>query len=55
MRVALEPDGDGVPLARPVAGGSGDIVSFVRADGLVRIAAELDGAHRRQRVVVDLL
>ena len=44
---------DAPPTARcsrhPVAGGSGDIVGFVRADGLVRIAAEDRRAARRRR------
>ncbi len=38
VRVALADGPDGL-VAHPVAGGSGDIVGFVRADGLVRIPA----------------
>ena len=40
VRVALTPGADGGLVARPVAGGSGDIVSFIRADGLVRVPAD---------------
>ena len=29
------------PFGAPVAGGSGDIVGFVRADGLVRVAPDI--------------
>ncbi len=55
VRVALASDGDGRVVARPVAGGSGDIVGFVRADGLVRIPADVAGLAAGSRVVVDLL
>lgn len=55
IRVAVEADTDGNLRASPVAGGSGDIVGFVRADGLVRVAPELDGLPAGSRVLVDLL
>jgi molybdopterin molybdotransferase len=54
VRVALEDSPDGV-LARPVAGGSGDIVGFVRADGLVRIPADAKELAAGSIVRVDLL
>ena len=41
VRVALDAGADGVHFAHPVAGGSGDIVGFVRADGLVRVPADV--------------
>ncbi len=54
MRVALTTRPDGTLHAHPVAGGSGDIVGFVRADGLVRIAAEdVELPARAVPVVVD--
>jgi molybdopterin molybdotransferase len=52
VRVSLAPGRDGVPLAHPVGGGSGDIVSFVRADGLIRIPDELDALAAGTRVDV---
>jgi molybdopterin molybdotransferase len=55
VRVALLPGRDGVPLAEPVGGGSGDIVSFVRADGLVRVPAEAAELPAGTRVRVHLL
>ncbi len=55
VRVAIEADAEGNLQASPVAGGSGDIVGFVRADGLVRVAPELDGLPAGSRVLVDLL
>lgn len=55
IRVTVEADDAGNLRASPVAGGSGDIVGFVRADGLVRVAAELDGIPAGSRVLVDLL
>ncbi len=55
VRVALEPKEDGTALAHPVAGGSGDIVSFVRADGLVHVAAEITELPAGARVRVDSL
>ena len=53
--VAVEADTEGNLRASPVVGGSGDIVGFVRADGLVRVAPELDGLSAGSRVLVDLL
>jgi molybdopterin molybdotransferase len=55
VRVALEPEPDGSVVAQPVAGGSGDIVGFVRADGLVRVDAETTAVAAGTRVLVDLL
>jgi molybdopterin molybdotransferase len=55
VRVALTTDGDGTVHAHPVAGGSGDIVGFIRADGLVRVPAESDGLAAAERVHVDLI
>ena len=55
VRVALTTDGDGTVHAHPVAGGSGDIVGFVRADGLVRVPAEADGLTAGAPVHVDLI
>ena len=55
MRVALAPGRDGLPLAEPVGGGSGDIVGFVRADGLVRIPAEAPALAAGETVRVALL
>jgi molybdopterin molybdotransferase len=55
IRVAVEADTEGNLRASPVAGGSGDIVGFVRADGLVRVAPEVDGLPVGSRVLVDLL
>jgi molybdopterin molybdotransferase len=54
VRVALTTRADGTSLAHPVAGGSGDIVGFVRADGLVRIAPEVEALPAGARVVVDV-
>jgi molybdopterin molybdotransferase len=55
VRVALEEGADGDPVARPVPGGSGDIVSFVRADGLVRVDAETEAVPAGTVVRVELL
>jgi molybdopterin molybdotransferase len=55
VRIALTTRPDGTLLAHPVAGGSGDIVGFVRADGLVRIAAEDVELPAGSPVVVDLI
>lgn len=55
VRVAIAADAEGNFRASPVAGGSGDIVGFVRADGLVRVAPELDELPAGSRVLVDLL
>jgi molybdopterin molybdotransferase len=53
VRLATRPDGS--VQARPVSGGSGDIVGFIRADGLVRVAAEVTELAAGARVCVDLL
>jgi molybdopterin molybdotransferase len=55
VRVALETRADGTVLAHPVAGGSGDIVGFIRADGLVRIADHATGLAAGDRITVDLI
>jgi molybdopterin biosynthesis enzyme len=55
VRVALETRLDGTVFARPVLGGSGDIVGFVRADGLVRIAAAASTVAAGEVVRVQLL
>jgi molybdopterin molybdotransferase len=55
VRVALTTDDAGAVHAEPVAGGSGDIVGFVRADGLVRIPAEAEGLAAGAQVRVDLI
>jgi molybdopterin molybdotransferase len=55
VRVALANDSDGTFVARPVAGGSGDIVGFVRADGLIRIPADVVEVAAGRIVRVDLL
>ncbi len=54
VRVALEARPAGV-VAHPVAGGSGDIVGFVRADGLVQIPADAASLAAGARVVVALI
>src|SRR6185436_10999292 len=41
VRVTLATAADGSVHASPVAGGSGDIVGFVRADGLIHVAADV--------------
>jgi molybdopterin molybdotransferase len=55
VRVALEETEDGIPLARPVPGGSGDIFSLVRADGLVRVPRAAAGLPAGTLVEVRLL
>ncbi len=55
VRVALATNGDGEVVAHPVAGGSGDIVGFVRADGLVRIPAATATLAAGARVPVVLI
>ena len=55
VRVALVDDGSGTTVAAPVPGGSGDIVGFVRADGLVRIPAEAAALAAGETVRVALL
>jgi molybdopterin molybdotransferase len=55
VRVALECLDDGTAVAHPIAGGSGDIVSFVRADGLVHVAADVTELPAGARVRVDTL
>jgi molybdopterin molybdotransferase len=55
VRVALTTDADGTVRAHPVAGGSGDIVGFVRADGLVRVPADVEGLPVSEHVQVDLI
>jgi molybdopterin molybdotransferase len=55
VRVTLREDPDGTLAADPVAGGSGDIVGFVRADGLVRIPADASEIAAGAAVRVDLL
>jgi molybdopterin molybdotransferase len=55
VRVALTVDGSGAAIATPVAGGSGDIVGFIRADGLVRIPAEATALAAGEPVRVALL
>jgi molybdopterin molybdotransferase len=54
VRVALVEKGDGL-VARPLAGGSGEIFSFVAADGLVRIPAETTALAAGATVSVQLL
>lgn len=55
IRVALTTRADGTVVATPVAGGSGDIVGFVRADGLVRIGAAAAGLARGEQATVTLI
>jgi molybdopterin molybdotransferase len=55
VRVALTADADGTVRAHAVAGGSGDIVGFVRADGLVRVPAEIETLPAGERVQVDVI
>ena len=55
VRVALVDDRSGATVATPVAGGSGDIVGFIRADGLVRIPAEAAALAAGATVRVALL
>jgi molybdopterin molybdotransferase len=55
VRVALDTRSDGTVHAHPVAGGSGDIVGFVRADGLVHVAANDVTLAAGALVSVDLL
>lgn len=55
VRVALETRADGTVVATPVAGGSGDIVGFVRADGLVRIPPQDADLPAGSRVAVALI
>ncbi|MCC6849171.1 MAG: molybdopterin molybdotransferase MoeA [Deltaproteobacteria bacterium] len=55
IRVALVARPDGTVAARPVAGGSGDIVGFVRADGLVRIPADAAELAPGTPVVVSVV
>jgi len=55
IRVALEETPRGDPIARPVTGGSGEIFSFVRADGLVCIPPKSNGLAARASVQVRLL
>lgn len=55
VRVALEPTADGAFAARPLRGGSGEIVSFVRADGMVRVEAEHETLAAGTPVRVQLL
>jgi molybdopterin molybdotransferase len=55
VRVALATGENGAVVATPVAGGSGDIVGFVRADGLVRIAADVAALAPGDAVQVALL
>ena len=55
IRVALEEGPRGETIAHPVSGGSGEIFSFVRADGMVRIPRESTGLAARTSVQVQLL
>jgi molybdopterin molybdotransferase len=55
IRVALEDTPSGTPIAHPVTGGSGEIFSFVRADGMVRIPPHAAGLSARAVVQVRLL
>ncbi len=55
IRVALEETPRGDPIAHPVTGGSGEIFSFVRADGMVRIPPKSRGLAARTSVQVRLL
>lgn len=55
VRVALASQTDGSVVATPVTGGSGDIVGFVRADGLVRIPADVAALAAGDTVSVALL
>jgi molybdopterin molybdotransferase len=54
VRVALVEEADGV-VARPLAGGSGEIFSFVAADGLVRVPADTTALEAGAPVSVQLL
>ena len=54
LRVTLTETGDGT-VARPLAGGSGEIFSFVHADGLVRVPADTAGLDAGSLVSVHLL
>jgi len=55
VRVALAEASDGTMRAQPLAGGSGDIVSFVRADGLVRVPADTTALAAGSPINVRLL
>ncbi len=55
VRVALASKPDGSVVATPVLGGSGDIVGFVRADGLVRIPTDVAALAAGEAVTVGLL
>lgn len=55
IRVALEETPRGDPIAHPVSGGSGEIFSFVRADGMVCVPAKATGLAARTPVQVRLL
>jgi molybdopterin molybdotransferase len=55
VRVALTTEDDGSVRAHPVAGGSGDIVGFIRADGLVQVPATAEGLAAGTPVRVALI
>jgi len=55
IRVAVEDEADGDLVARPLRGGSGEIVSFAHADGLVCVGPESAGLEAGARVSVRLL
>jgi putative molybdopterin biosynthesis protein len=54
VRVRLGRVGDNL-VANPLSRGAGAITSITRADGIVRVAADLEGLHPDQEVVVELL
>jgi molybdopterin biosynthesis enzyme len=55
VRVRVETRPDGAAQAHPVAGGSGDIVGFIRADGLVQVLPDVTALAAGWLVRVDLL
>jgi molybdopterin molybdotransferase len=55
VRVAVQRTADGESVARPIAGGSGEVCSFVRADGMVRIPRGTPGLDAGTLVTVRLL
>jgi putative molybdopterin biosynthesis protein len=54
VRVRLGRVGDNL-VANPLSRGAGTITSITRADGIVRVGADLEGLHPDQEVVVELL
>ena len=54
VRVRLGRVGDAL-VATPLARGAGTVTSIVRADGIVRIGADLEGCRADEEVAVELL